>query len=357
MTLVYLGISLPNQIKNPLKTKLREISSSEDLLAVKLSHDEYPLLLDALKQLPYVEELTLITTCNRFELVLYLSEVNSKNIAELQKTVQSINKSKVDLDVLYDDEAKLQILRTYCGLNSGLVGEDEICMQLDISFKQTFHMGYLGRQGLELLEEAKALRQRIDTKVGLERVSYCEVAINTALNKFAKKEYRNIIVMGSGSTAHQSCLSLVNLGFQAKNITLLHRISSSSNQVTVIKASKELEALKFVRAKYGYHTDRVKAIVADADLIVFGIDSRLPSLHFTKHYKTSIIDFSSKPSCSFDDDANRYHYVSSSELDAFVRSYSASRANENNFLTKLKLAEEIILDHTMKALRMTSLNF
>lgn len=343
MNLVYLGISLPNQIKNPLTTRLREFNS-DDLLSVKLSHDEYPLLLDALKQLPYVKEVTLITTCNRFELVLYLSEVNQNNIDELQQVVQSINKSQIDLDVLYDDEAKLQILRTYCGLNSGLVGEDEICMQFEISFKQTYHMGYLGRQGLELLEEAKALRQRIDAKLGLERVSYCEVAINMALNKFNKQEYSNVIVMGSGSTAHQSCLSLINLGFKAENITLLHRISSSSNQVAIIKASPELEAMKYIRTKYGYHTDRVKAIVADADLIVFGIDSRLPSLHFTKHYKTSIIDFSSKPSCSFDEDANLHSYASSSELDNFVRSYSASRIDDQSFANQLKLAENLVSD-------------
>ncbi len=354
MTLVYLGISLPNQNEHPLKNKLREFSP-EELLSVKLSHDEYPLLLDTLKQLPYVKEVTLLTTCNRFELILFLSEINDKNIAELQMAVQSINKSEIDLDVLYDNEAKLQVIRTYCGLNSGLVGEDEICMQFDISFKQTFHMGYLGRQGLELLEEAKALRQRIDANHGIERVSYCKVAIEMALRKFARKTYNNIIVMGSGSTAHQSCLSLVELGFKPENITLLHRISSSSNQIAVIKASPELDGMKYTRTKYGYHTDRVKAIVADADLIVFGIDSRLPSIHFTKHYKTSIIDFSSKPSCSFDEDASLHYYASSSELDGCVRAYSSSRANEVGFLHKLRSAEETILSHAIKSTKLKSL--
>lgn len=345
MHLVYLGISLPNQNQHPLEHKLQEFGSDE-LLSVKLSHDEYPLLLDALKQLDYVAEVTLLTTCNRFELILFLTHVNSKNIQELQKVIQSINKSEIALDVLYAEEAKLQILRTYCGLNSGLVGEDEICMQFEISFRQTHHMGYLGSNGLLLLDEAKSLRRLIDTQVQLERASYCGVAISSALEKFQSKEYKNVIVMGSGSTAHQACLSLVKFGFSVENITLLHRISSSSVQVTAIKASPELEMMKCNRAKYGYHTDRVKALVADADLIVFGIDSRLPSLHFTKHYKTAIIDFSSKPSCSFDEDACLDNYTSSSELDAFVRAYSASRMNDEEFSYKLRLAEEMISQAT-----------
>lgn len=345
MHLVYLGISLPNQNQHPLQHKLQEFGSDE-LMSVKLSHDEYPLLLDALKQLDYVEEVTLLTTCNRFELILFLRENKLQYIKELQKVIQSINKSDIDLDVLYGDEAKLQILRTYCGLNSGLVGEDEICMQFEISFRQTHHMGYLGSNGLLLLDEAKSLRRLIDTEVELERASYCGIAIDSALRKFGVRDYKNIIVMGSGSTAHQACLSLVKFGFASENITLLHRISSSSGQITAIKSSTELSSMKYSRAKYGYHTDRVKALVADADLIVFGIDSRLPSLHFTKHYKTAIVDFSSKPSCSFDEDASRERYTSSSELDAFVRAYSASRMNDQQFSSKLRLAEELIMKAT-----------
>ncbi len=341
MTLVYLGISLPNQIEHPLRAQLRKFDL-EDLLSVKLSHDEYPLLLDTLKQSPYVDEVTLLTTCNRFELIFFLNKVNDTIIAELQAAVQSINKSQIDLDVLYDKDARFQILRTYCGLNSGLVGEDEICMQFDISFKQTFHMGYLGREGMELLEEAKALRKRIDATLNRERVSYCEVAIREALGHFTIKDYQNIIVMGSGSTAHQSCLSLINMGFKPENITLLHRISSSSTQVAVIKASVELEGMNYVRTKYGYHTDRVKALVANADLIVLGIDSRLPSLHFTKHFKTGIIDFSSKPSCSFDDDVDLTNYASSESLDAYVRAYSLSRNNNPEFVAQLAHAETMI---------------
>ena len=315
-------------------------------MSVKLSHDEYPLLLDALKQFDYVEEVTLITTCNRFELILFLRDKKLQYINELQRVVQSINKSEIDLDVLYGDEAKLQILRTYCGLNSGLVGEDEICMQFEISFRQTHQMGYLGSNGLLLLDEAKSLRKLIDTKVELERASYCGIAIDSALKKFGNRSYQNIIVMGSGSTAHQACLSLVKFGFNPENMTLLHRISSSSGQITAIKASPELADMKYSRAKYGYHTDRVKAFVADADLIIFGIDSRLPSLHFTKHYKTAIIDFSSKPSCSFDEDTSLDRYASSSELDSFVRAYSASRMNDVEFSSKLGLAEEMIQEAT-----------
>lgn len=343
MGLVYLGISLANSLQHPLAARL-SFADSETLSQVKLSHDEYPLLLDTLKAFPFVEEVTLVTTCNRFEIVSFLKNGYDKEpyISQLQEAIRSINKSKINLNVLYGNDAKLQILRTFCGFNSGLVGEDEICMQFEISFKQTFHMSYLGKQGMSLLHEAIVLRKILDKAVFNDKVSYCEIGLKESIKRFPNNDFKNIIVAGSGSTANQACLALIRLGYQAENITLLHRISSNSGQITAIKASSELQNINYIRCKDGYHANKAKEAFANADLIVFGIDSRLPSLHLSKHYKQAIIDFSFKPSCSFDTNADQSRYISSAQLDSFVREFSDIRIANPSFKFKLERAEEIL---------------
>lgn len=341
MVLVYLGISLPNQISNPLNNKLGTYTD-QDLMSCKLSHDEYPLLLDKLKSFDFVQEAVLITTCNRFELIMFLEDASTENIYSIRQATKEIIKSEIELSLLIGEDAQLQFLRTYCGLNSGLIAEDEICMQMEIAFKQCFHMGYLGKEGMQLFTEAQALRSVIDEHIYQERVSYCQVAIETALNKFQTKEFKNIIIAGSGSTSHQSCLSLVRLGLRPETFTLAHRISSSSTQIAAIKASTELTGMNFQRVKHGYHSQRMKDLVSDCDLLVLGIDSRLPSLHFSKHNSKPVIDFSSKPSLSFDDDASRENYFCSSRLDHFVREYSEQRLRKHGFMVRIELAEAYI---------------
>lgn len=343
MVLLYLGVSLPNQIKNPLSHILSDYSSS-DLTSCKLSHDEYPLLLDSLKSFDFVKEVTLITTCNRFELILFLEQGFDSDfyINKLRAAIALTTKSKLELDCLKNEEARLQFFRTYCGLNSGLVTEDEICMQIEISFKQCFHMNYLGKQGIQLLENAQKLRSIINKDIYQQRISYCQVAIEQALKSFDMQDLDHIVIAGSGSTAHQSCLSLTNLKFDPNKFTLAHRISSSSGQIATIKASPELEGMSYLRCKDGYHSQRMKDLVHTASLLVLGIDSRLPCLHFSKHNKTPVIDFSSKPSISFDENANLKNYISSSQLDKYVRDYSCTKLQENGFMSKIKLAEELI---------------
>ncbi len=296
VSLLYLGVSLPNNHYNPLASKLKFIDAQE-LNQVKISHDEYAFLLDSLKSLPYVKELTLISTCNRFELILFTENIGPQEIEEINRNIKAINKSEIKLEPLFDQDAKYHILRTFCGLNSGLIGESEIFHQIEISFKQCFHMGYLGKEGMQLFYEAAELRKQIDNNFFTKPVSYCDVALKSALGKFANASFNQVVVLGSGNTAHKACLALVKHGI--KNILLIHRISSSSNQIAAIKASVRLASMKYQRAKYGYHSPKVKDLVMSADLLISTIDTRIPVLDFTKGYKVKIIDFNSKPSCTF----------------------------------------------------------
>lgn len=345
MPLIYLGISLKNLQSHPLAGELK-FCSLDELKSVKIPHDEYPLLLDSIKSLGFVQELALVSTCNRFEILCFVdSDVfNQENIQKIQSTIQSINKSSVDLGVLYDQKAEYQFLRTFCGLNSGLIGESEISHQIEISFRQSIIMGYMSHKGLDLLEKAIQLKNIINERVLKEKISYCQIALQTALDSFGLRDFCKVIVLGSGSTSLESCRALVNYGINPKNIFLIHRISASSGQIARFKSTQGLELINYMRSKYGYHMDKVKAFVADADLVVFGIDSRNPVMNFSSSTKMKIIDFNSKPSCTFGFGPDPVNYISGDKLDGFVRDYSSARLQDTNFRQTIEMIDTFVAD-------------
>lgn len=336
---MYIGTSLKNDHPNPLDSRL-SFCTNEELLKAKISHDEFANLLDQIKSHDAVDEVSLVSTCNRFEIYAFLNNLCSSSIQEIKNIINSINNANIELAELKQEEARLQFLRTYCGLNSGLIGEDEISMQIDISFRQSLTMGYLGSKGESLLEEAISLRKVFDNFVYKDKISYCNIALKRILDETSSIE--NILVLGSGSTARQACVALKNLGFSPNKITVAHRISSSSGQVATIKEMEGLEGIKFTRTKHGYHTDKAQNLVYNSDLVVFGIDSKLPVINITENSKLKLIDFNSKPSCTFSLGAKLDNYFSAQRLDEEVRTYSKERMQDKNFVSALKHAEEIL---------------
>jgi glutamyl-tRNA reductase len=347
MTLSYFGISLANQQAHPLGNKVR-FCTAKELAKVKISHEEYARLLDAVKALPYVNEATLISTCNRFEVIVDIEDsyINSQSLNLIAEIIQKETQSELKFGYLIDKDAKLQIIRTYCGLNSGLIGEDEICAQFNTAFRQAHSMGYIGNKCMSLLEEASSLRRVLNEHIYKQQVSYCDVAIQKSFEKFGfpriDTKLNSIAVLGSGSTTQRSCLSLIKLGIDPQRITVIHRISHSSVQIENIKTSSSLQGINHMRSKNGYHTDKVKDSVLDSDLVIFGIDTKNPVIEFPATYKGKIIDFNSNPSCSFEQGFKSDNYIANLELDSFVRSFSVEQSKNRAFLRRIKIAEDFI---------------
>lgn len=342
MPLIYLGACFETLARNPLATELT-YCNYEELNSLKVSHDEFPLLLDSIKNLDFINEVSLISTCNRFEIYAFSkNQLQEQQIQEIKDAIKSVNKSNFELGVLLNEEAKLHFLRTYCGLNSSLIGENEISQQINISFGQSLAMGYMGSEGGRLLEKATRIRKFFDTEVYLKNISYCTVSIDASLKHCTKDALNKVVVLGSGSTAYQAVLSLINSGIPAENIHLVHRISSSSNQIATFKNNPNFERMHYSRSKYGYHTQKVKDIIFDANLLVCAIDSKNPVLHFPKNFHTGIIDFNSKPSCTFAEDAVLDKYFPGKKLDEFVRNHSRELLEDPVFSSKIELANNYL---------------
>jgi glutamyl-tRNA reductase len=349
MSFNYLGIALKNLVENPIQGI--NYCSPEELTSAKVAHEDFPFLLDSLKELEYIEEISLVSTCNRFE--IYFFSTNPLKLIEqkqVQNIIQSINKTSIEMNYLSERDAELQFIRTYCGLNSGLVSEQEIIMQVQIAFRQSIAMEYLGKRGEYLLNFASKIRKQLDDETVFNGgFSYCNVAIEQAFRNLNIQNLssKRIAVLGSGGTALKSVFALLKAGVNASNIKIIHRISSSSAQIL---AFKEIEGLKFMRAKNGYHVDRVKEAIYLADIVVFGIDSKLPVINLDSDLKNIILDFNSKSSCTFSLGYELGNYVSAQNLETMVRDFSEKNLNNEGFKSKIELAENYIRSLTADTL-------
>lgn len=349
MSFNYLGISLKNLVSNPIKGTF--FCSHEELVQAKVAHEDFPYLLDSLKELDYIEEVSLVSTCNRFEIYFFSKEeLSIDQESEMQKIIQSINKSDITLNFCGDRKAQLQFIRTYCGLNSGLVSEQEVIMQVQIAFRQSLAMEYLGKRGEYLLEFASKIRKKLDDQMIFNGgFSYCNVAIEQSFKQLELKDIENkkIVVLGSGGTALKSVMALLKAGAPASNIKVIHRISSSSAQIQAFRAIDDFE---FMRAKNGYHVERVKDSVYLSDLVVFGIDSKLPVINLDPNLKNYILDFNSTSSCTFSLGYNLENYVSAQDLEKMVRHFTEKNLNNEGFKSKIALAENYIKSVTSDTL-------
>ena len=341
MSFNYLGISLENLVSNPIKGTFH--CSPDELVEAKVAHEDFPYLLDSLKELEYIEEVSLVSTCNRFEIYFFSThDLTIIQQNEMRNIIMSINKSNVELNYYGDRDAQLQFIRTYCGLNSGLVSEQEVIMQVQIAFRQSLAMEYLGKRGEYLLDFASRIREKLDDQAIFNGgFSYCNVAIEQAFHQLNIEniEDKKIVVLGSGGTALKSVMALLNAGAKPSNIKIIHRISSSSAQ---IQAFKEIADLEFMRAKNGYHVEKVKDPIHLSDIVVFGIDSKLPVINLAANLKNYILDFNSKSSCTFSLGYNLKNYISAQDLEKIVRDFSEENLNNEGFKSKVELAENYI---------------
>ncbi len=357
MVLAYYGTSLPNQIPNPLATKIRFCDPSE-LARVKISHDEYETFLNALKDLSFVREVMLISTCNRLEVILDIDDAMASEqvYLEVAEKIAYETNSGFLLGRLVGAEARLQILRTYCGLNSGLVGEDEICIQFDTAFGQGLGMGYLGRRGAQLLAEAQQLRNRFNTEIYGEHPSYCDIALRESFKQLGivANKLNKVVIFGSGNTAYKSAISLAEQGVHPENIMIIHRVSCSSVQLETLRHDPLLSSVQLFRAKDGYHVPKVRVLLEGADLLVFGVDTKHPVVELPydcplsrshKGHELKVVDFNSKSSVVMQPGYKRANYIDNIELDAFVRAYAERQLADPGFMARVEAGERLLLEH------------
>lgn len=204
-----------------------------ELLALGVSHKTAPLDLrerlsltegsavGALQELtasPGIHEAAAISTCNRTELYLVVSDpVEAESTALGVLTRQAELRPTELLGHLYSlrsGEAAHHLFRVTAGLDSMIVGEAEIQGQVKRAYELALVEGGTGPILNRLFRGALAAggRVREETSVGEKGVSVPSVAVELARRTLGDLGERRVLVVGAGETAELVARALVARG-------------------------------------------------------------------------------------------------------------------------------------------------
>lgn len=189
MSLFVLGI---NHQTAPVALRER-VAFDDDAVAPALA---------ALRALPPVNEVALLSTCNRTELYA-VSDDDGQALADWLATHPA---GSGDLHAyLYrhrDGDAVRHLFRVATGLDSLVLGEPQILGQVKQAWTTARGAGTLGGQLDRLFQHAfvTAKRARTETRIGNSPVSVASVSVRLAQESFAQPSDSTVLLIGAGET-------------------------------------------------------------------------------------------------------------------------------------------------------------
>jgi len=195
MPLIALGIN-----HNTAPVEIRERLSFSD--------QELGPVLHELSALPGVQEVAVLSTCNRTEIYGSLDENGDKALVDWLSRRQAARggNSTSDLDQsLYrfsDAEAVRHAMSVACGLDSMVLGEPQILGQMKQAYETALSAGTVQRTLHQLFQGSFSVAKQVrtDTGIGQNPVSVAYAAVDLARQIFADFEDHSALLIGAGET-------------------------------------------------------------------------------------------------------------------------------------------------------------
>ncbi|HJW45237.1 MAG TPA: glutamyl-tRNA reductase [Lysobacter sp.] len=234
---------------------------------VAFSGDSIPAALDALRSLPSVSEVALLSTCNRTELYA-VADDDGRGLADWLATHPD---DAGDLHAyLYkhtDADAVRHLFRVATGLDSLVLGEPQILGQVKDAWATARAAGSLSGQLDRLFQHAfaTAKRARTDTRIGANPVSVASTAVRLAQESFARLEESTVLLIGAGETIE---------------LAARHLVQASTKRLLI--ANRTLAHAQDLATRHGGYALGLSELdrhLAEADVVISATAARDPILH------------------------------------------------------------------------------
>ncbi|HVT71019.1 MAG TPA: glutamyl-tRNA reductase [Trebonia sp.] len=257
------------------------------VLVVGLSHKSAPLsvleraavsgdtldkLLHDVAHLPDIAETFVISTCNRVEVYAEVDRFHAgvAGVCELLSRHSGIPAHELtsSLYVHYEDRAVQHLLAVSSGLESMVVGEDQILGQVRAALKQAGEQGTLGRSLRDLGRIALRTGKRARAETGIDRLGFSvvSVGIDRAVPgpgaardpESARLAGRHVLVVGAGAMSGLAVATAARAG--AAQVTVANRTREKAERLAAGVAGVTASAV-------ADFTD-LPAAIAAADLVI-----------------------------------------------------------------------------------------
>jgi glutamyl-tRNA reductase len=183
-----------------------------------LAESRLPETMTALKATGCVEEVVILSTCNRVELYAVTSLESIAAFAEIEafllKTTGYNDPLSSELYRLAEPQSVEHLFRVACGLDSMVLGETEILGQLKQAYQLALQHKFTGGRLNKAFQKAFNVAKQIRTETGIQRgaTSVAAVAVELAEKIFSALADRQVMVIGAGDTSEKAARALLSRG-------------------------------------------------------------------------------------------------------------------------------------------------
>jgi glutamyl-tRNA reductase len=167
---------------------------------------------------PTVDEVVILSTCNRVEFYLHTPEADRgvRGCIDFLSTYQNLPETQFvsHLYQLHDAEAMHHLFQVAAGLDSMVLGEPQILGQVKAAYLAARTAGRTGVMLTQLFERALnvAKQVRSETGIGDHAVSVSYAAVELAKKIFERLHERTALVLGAGETSELAARHLLRQG-------------------------------------------------------------------------------------------------------------------------------------------------
>lgn len=245
----------------------------------KLSIQEAKLeeALNHLRGYPHIEEVALISTCNRLEIYAAISDTE-KGVVEMTQFLAETGQIPLQqlrryLFTLLHQDAVRHLLRVSAGLESLVLGEGQILAQVKNTHKLAQQYRGIGRLLDRLFKQAITAGKRVrsETSIGTGAVSISSAAVELAYMKMPNLGQCRVAIIGAGKMSRLLVQHLVAKGSQ--KIAIVNRSQRRAEELAAQFSGVFLEIQPI---------SELMTAVANADIVFTSTAATDPILNRSK---------------------------------------------------------------------------
>ncbi|MBD2388947.1 glutamyl-tRNA reductase [Aphanizomenon flos-aquae NRERC-008] len=226
---------------------------------------------------PHVDEVTILSTCNRLEIYIVSSET-TQGINEVTQFLSEHSKLPIislrhHLFMLLHTDAVTHVLRVSAGLDSLVLGEGQILAQVKHTHKlgQQFNgiKTILNRLFKQALTAGK--RVRTETSIGTGAVSISSAAVELAQMKVGNLSTYRISILGAGKMSRLLVQHLISKG--ANHISIVNRSRGRAEELVKLFPEQPIQI---------HLLSATMSIIAESDIVFTSTSSTEPILDRAK---------------------------------------------------------------------------
>ncbi len=253
MTLFALGL---NHITAPLEVREK----------VAVSGDSLPAALSDLRGQKGIEEVAILSTCNRTEVYCAANDGNQTIIVDWLSDIHRVNSGELN-PFLYsypDAGAVKHLLRVASGLDSMVLGEPQVLGQLKTAYKIAVETGSIGQLLGRLFQHSFRVAKEIrtNTEIGNHPVSIAYAAVRLGQQIFGELSDKTALLIGAGETIE---------------LTAKHLHEAGLNRMII--SNRTLERSQHLASEYSGYAITLEDIqkhLDEADIIISATSSPTP---------------------------------------------------------------------------------